>query len=744
MHPGVGGSARRRERSRSADALVRSLLHQAMPESNPLGFAVMAVGGYGRDQLSPHSDLDLVILHNGCDALAERVNAILYPLWDAGRSIDHSVRTPTELVEVISADLKALLGMLDARHIAGDESLTTLVAARAGEMWRATARRSLPELRGLSNERWTRNGELAYLLEPDLKQARGGLRDIAAMRAIAATWVADLPHAQVDAAELLLLDIRDALHEVAGRRGDRLTLHHQDAVAAALGLSDADTLMATVAEAARSIDLASTLTWRSVDRSLATPRRAFVRRQPIRVRPLGDGVGELYGELVLTSDADLLGDPLLLLRAAAVAAMSSLPLSPDLCSSLADNQFDLVWNAEARDLLISLIGAGPGLVPVWEMLDHHRIIEKWFPEWVAVRNRPQRNALHRHTVDRHMIETAVEAASLIRTVPRPDLLLLAALFHDLGKGHAGDHSDIGAPLVRALVQRLGFGEADSVLLAFLVRHHLTLAAQATRRDLEDPQTITDVLAVVEPFGMTGLQLLHALTIADGRATGAAGWSDWKARLVADLAARVASRLSGNEPAPRPTLTIDEMQSAERGEVRVSATSVGHEAEITVIAPDRSGLLALVAGVLTLARLDVRSARTLSHGAGAVMRWSVLTERHGESPDIVKIKRDLESALGGELDVKARVDARYRQPSTSPLVAAPVVVLTESGGHQIIEVRAHDRPGLLHVLARTLHELDIDIASAVVSTLGAEACDTFYVLSVRQPDIVRDRLLSVLS
>ncbi len=208
------------------------------------------------------------------------------------------------------------------------------------------------------------------------------------------------------------------------------------------------------------------------------------------------------------------------------------------------------WPDEAREQLVTLLGAGESCIPVWEAYEAEGLITRLLPDWERVRCRPQRNAVHRWTVDRHLVETAVRAAAMTRRVARPDLLLVAALLHDLGKGWPGDHSEAGEVIVRDVAVRMGFDPADTETLALLVRHHLTLIDTATRRDPDDPATVDLIAKVVGT--LPHLELLHALTEADATATGPAAWSSWRASLVDGLVARVAGRLGGGTSFPADT------------------------------------------------------------------------------------------------------------------------------------------------------------------------------------------------
>src|SRR5579871_1499072 len=425
------------------------------------GVALVAVGGYGRRELLPRSDLDVVLLHGGRDDIAGVADRIWYPVWDSGAELDHAVRTVPQARRVARADLTVALGLLYARHVAGDPGLTERLRVGALEDWRSAAPTRLAELHAAHDERTRTSGELAFLLEPDLKEARGGLRDVHAIQAVAAAWVAPAPGPRVRAAYEQILDARHALHEVTGRRLDRLVLEEQDEVARALGLPDGDALLRMLAGAGRVVACAVDHAFRQAERL----RRSRPRRRGAERRPLADGVVEQDGAVVLARAADPARDPALVLRAAAAAAQAGLPLAPRTLARLAEcPPLPVPWPAPARDALLALLGAGPSAVSVWEALDTagngQGLITSLIPDWERVRNRPQRNPLHKFTVDRHLVESAGHAAALTREVARPDLLLLAALLHDIGKGWPGDHSVTGEVVARDVARRMGLPEPD--------------------------------------------------------------------------------------------------------------------------------------------------------------------------------------------------------------------------------------------------------------------------------------------
>ncbi|MFE0819049.1 [protein-PII] uridylyltransferase [Streptomyces sp. NPDC058847] len=750
------------------------------------GVALVATGGYGRGELSPRSDLDLLLLHDGGDdkAVAALADRLWYPVWDLGLALDHSVRTPAEARKTAEVDHKVHLGLLDARHLAGDPGLTAALRTTVLADWRNQAPKRLPELRDLCAERAERQGELRFLLEPDLKEARGGLRDATALRAVAASWLADAPREGLAAARRRLLDVRDALHLATGRATDRLALQEQDQVAAELGLLDADALLRQVYEAARVISYAGDVTWREVGRVLRArsvrPRlRALLGGgKPVPERsPLAEGVVEQDGEVVLARTARPERDPVLPLRAAAAAAQAGLPLSLHAVRRLAATAGPLPtpWPAEAREQLVTLLGSGGPTVQVWEALEAEGLITRLLPDWERVRCRPQRNAVHVWTVDRHLIETAVRASGFARRVHRPDLLLVAALLHDIGKGWPGDHSVAGETIARDVAARIGFDRADAAVLATLVRHHLLLVETATRRDLDDPATVRTVAEAVGSEGT--LELLHALTEADALATGPAAWSSWRGSLVADLVKRVSAVLAGDPPAEpeagAPTaeqerLAVEAFRTgapvlALRAQTEPSADAApagpspaaGPEplgVELLIAVPDQPGVLPAVAGVLALHRLTVRTAELRSlplpdgvDGSVLLLDWRVAAE-YGSLPQATRLRADLVRALDGTLDVAARLaerDAAYpRRRGVAPPPPRVTVAPAASRLATVIEVRAQDAPGLLFRLGRALEGAGVRVRSAHVSTLGANAVDAFYVTGAEGAPLLGEEAVSV--
>ncbi len=712
---------------RALAALVDEWLTELLPEVG--GLALVAVGGYGREELAPESDLDVVLVRDKRADPSEVADQIWYPIWDAGFRLDHSVRTVSEALSLADKDVKVGLGLLDARWVAGEVRLADALAEGARRQWRDRARRRLPGLEEAVRDRHERFGSVAFELEPELKEGDGGLRDATVLRALELALPAvDLTDDVVTAAGLLF-DVRVALQRTSGRRDERLLLDYQDEVARVLERPDADELMRAVSQAGRTISWHVDNAWRA---ARATPRGRTSGGRDVAVL---DGIVLRDDEFALTAAADLDDDPVLLLRLADLAANRGRLIARPTLRRLVDEAPVLAdpWPAGARDALVGFLGAGPDAIPVFETLDRYGLVNRVLPEWAAVRSKPQRNAFHRYTVDRHLVECATRAAALTRTVSRPDLLLIGALFHDIGKGFPGDHTDVGVDLVAGLASRMGFDDADGAVIVDMVRYHLLLPSVATSRDLDDPDVIA---AVAEQIGdVERLNLLAALTEADSLATGESAWTGWKARLVSVLVRRVARELAGLRPESSDHSTAADDALAARADGRVLVEADGHE--VAVAAPDEPRVFSRIIGVLALHGQGVRSASARSVvGGTAISRFELEPHIAGAaSPDWDAFAADVALALGdgsllGErLERQSRRVTRLGRPTAAWAPEARVVI--DNAGSRaatIVEVRAADAIGLLFRITRAFADLGLDLRSARIMTMGHEVVDTFYVVS----------------
>lgn len=546
------GATKRKARTELAMQCLTELWNAAckdvsfpVPDSG-IGFA--AVGSLARGQLGPSSDLDLVIIYEprtlNDQQLNELANKLWYPLWDSGLDLDHSIRTRAQCEEVTDHDLPAAMGWLDVKPIAGDTALITTTATSILERWRKAARKRLPELLDSAKARLDEFGRLQYVNQPDIKEARGGLRDSVLVSALAASWLADRPHGIYDEAVERLLDVRDCIHLVAGKDTNLMLTPYQAKVAAMLGLADPtwpeneraaysiDDLQTLLARIGRRISFSLDSTASRAEHSLTheKPRFAFFqmfsqrsggKREAPQFDVVAPGVAKHEGELVLAPGAEPAKDAKLALRMAVAAGEFGLPINPSTLVNLKrcpihDNQ----WDDESRELFIRLLACGSNLMEVWESIDFVDIPGRWMPEWLGVRNRPSASAAHRYTIDRHMVEVTSRLGRETPSGGRYDddhfkALLLAGITHDIGKrAFVADHAAEGARHVPVILKRMGYAPDIVDWATVLVREHLTLSEFATGKDPYDPAVAEELADRLHHDKML-LDMLFDLTRADG-------------------------------------------------------------------------------------------------------------------------------------------------------------------------------------------------------------------------------------
>lgn len=732
------------------------------------GFALVATGGLGRREMLPHSDLDLLLLHDESvdpETVREAADGIWYPLWNANIRLDHSVRTVAQTLQVASHEMSAALALLDARHIAGDAALSTLMIGGVRAQWRAQLRSRFDELVEYTQARWRRSGEIAHRAEPDLKSGRGGLRDVQLLRALAVAHLTDSGLAKsFDSAHTAILDVRTELHRISGKERDTLLAQYADEIGAALRIGDRFDLARMLSDAARTVSYSVEVGLRTAGNAI--PRRGLgALRRTVR-RPLDEGVVEHSGEVALARDARPERDPSLTLRVAAASASTGLPIAASTLARLAESAPELrtPWPREALKDLLVLLESGRKAVDTIESLDRTGLWGRLFPEWGAVRDLPPRDIVHIWTVDRHLVETVAQAGAFTTRVSRPDLLVLGALVHDIGKGRGGDHSVVGAELAVQIGTRLGLWPSDIDVLEQIVRHHLLLPNTATRRDLSDPQTIE---TVVDTLGgdVLLLELLQQLAEADSLATGPGVWGEWKASLIGELVRRCRMVMRGDELPVPDAIDPQSLALAAQGgvQVRLAPGESPHVFVVTTIAPDRRGLLSKTAGVLTLNSLRVYSASVSSHAGSAINTFEV-SPRFGAPPSAGLLRQQLISALEGDTDIVALLDERDREAAQfggdDPAVlrgAAPAVPTNYAPapprirwfegagteGQQIVEVRTFDAPGLLARITAILERHGVDIVWAKVTTLGSSVVDAFCITTGPEQGVLEAAIASVL-
>jgi len=834
--------------SRALDGLLGALYCAADAAAGPPGeggrIALVAVGGYGRGLVGLCSDVDVLFL---CDdpgdarvrALAE---GLLYPLWDLGMEIGHAVRGQEETLALAREDIRTATTLIDLRRVAGDVSIVKdLQRGARRSIFEPHLDAFLDALQEDTHRRHERFGDSLYLLEPEVKQGRGGLRDLdVAEWAARARWDARTTQDYVRTGALLqreveeleqaremLWRVRNLLHMRAKRQQDRLTFADQEEIALELGFVDGITL--GVEQFMQAYYRHARVVAQTAERMVARarPRR---RKTPAAQRDLGNGTALFDGHVTLTDTDALEEDPALALRLYREVLERRLPPYAYARDAVARVAVDEAWRArlrqsrEATELFVHLccttdLGgweAGPlAKGSLLEELHEVGLIVAMIPELEPLTGRVQHDVFHVYTVDVHAIR-AVErlrallagerfahlglATRLAAEAPRRVPLFVATFLHALGKVHGHDHGmaterqgSRSASMVRPIAERLGLRPVDVDHVVWLLQEQGSFYHWATKRDTSDPEVLEEVTRWVG--SIERLRDLYLMTVAILSTANPRSLSDWTARMLEDLYFGVAGVLEGRggSAAGRASQLRREVKvgfvgdRAEKDLVRFvdamperyvlanpvdvirrharvvrdagAATTVAlgpgpseEVSELLVIAEDRSGLLADVTAVLTKHRVTIVDAQvyTLPGDADSVpheramQAFSVKRESGGrlDRPLRGRIEHDLRALLAGEVDAAALMSATPKAPSWArrrgPGVQTDVRIDNEASRvFTVVDVLTRDRPGVLHVIARTLYEQGLIIALSKITTEGERVTDVFYVRDAATGEKVRD-------
>ena len=722
--------------------------------------ALLAVGGYGRRELCPHSDIDVLLVHNNIENIDEFCEKLWYPVWDEGLSLGHSVVTLSQLEELIRDNFEWSTSILDAHLVGGSSELGDKASSIGRTWWTSDVQSKLRTLQTAVKERQRSFGDAAFQIEPNLKNGRGGLRDVHALR-----WAEKAQPGFVDddlsrlAKEWeLLLAARVELHRATRSSTNKLTFNEQDDIYPQLWSKSAASLMQRLARAARRVGWHSDNAWR---RWKATNEDACKR---ISLGPDDSEFECVDGTLAIREEIDIEESPCLVLKLASLAAVNEMPMNRRTLGRLADSAVELEtpWGDEERSQFVDLFSAGPSTIRVVEDLDHFGLMEVIFPEWAKVSCKPQRNALHTFTVDRHLCEAAATAADIYnnadperkKRLKRKDLLVVGALLHDIGKGFPGDHTEVGVELIAEIGERMGFDSSDIDILVDLCEHHLLLPDVATRRDLADPATAALVAGAVD--NVEFLHLLHAMTEADALSTGPSAWGNWKADLVMQLVSRtekvlVSGKYETSESDEFPDAGL--LQRMRAGELVVK----GRKETFTVVQTNVPTLFSTMAGVLGVSGLRVLRASVASVltdesrmddiQVSYACRFVVQRPGWGDI-NWYSVSELAAQAIDGHLAISPRLLAkkqelskRRKRISAEPPRRSIEVDNDGSDTATILEVHSRSILGLLYSLTSGLRNLDISIIHAQVQTFGPQMVTTFYVSNRKGYKITDETLIA---
>ena len=816
-------------RARAVDAQVRAAWRRCIPADAPL--ALFAVGGYGRGELFPQSDIDLLVLaepeaQRAWETALARFVALL---WDAGLEASHAVRSLPQCTEA-ATDLTVLTALIEARPLCvGAAMEAELHAAIAPErVWPPEEffEAKLEEQR----RRHARFGDTSDNLEPNLKDGPGGLRDLhllgwLALRSFGVQTLDRLIElgrlgwdeaAALERERRALCRLRYGLHLVAGRREERLRFDYQKLLAARLGyVDDADSL--GVEKMMQGFYRSAAVVRRIGDRLLQRFEEHF--EGVATPEPIDQDFERRGGWLAARTPGWLARDPahMFALFAAWAADPGLRGLHSQSARELAQELPQIPAYTDAppalREAFLQLL-RGPQPVKTLERMARSGVLGRWIPAFQRVSGRMQFDLFHVFTVDQHTLavlrnldlfasgeaDPRFSIAHLVwPSLRKPELLLLAGLFHDIGKGRGGDHSELGAVDARGFCEAHGLSEADTALVEWLVRRHLLMSVTAQKQDITDPEVIHRFAA--EVADRQRLDHLYLLTCADIAGTSPKLWNSWKDQLLADLhtATRLALRRGLGQPVASAERIVEHRDAARalllaagHGEADVAAmfarmpdenflrsrpeqiawhaTALHGTAppapvvaaraipgrdgrdglDVLVHMPDRDGLFAAI--VITLDRLgmSVLQARVLDGPDGTIFdTFHVLPAEQRQAPEPALLAAALARALSG--DLTRMLPARRSQPRhLRHFRVAPQLDFTDMAGGTRIGLVCTDRPGLLADVARVLREQRLRVHDARIATFGARAEDLLLVsdehnqpLAAERRDALRDALLAAL-
>ena len=794
------------------------------PAANPTEgerLCVAAVGGYGRGELAPFSDIDLlfVLPYKETARQEQVIEYILYLLWDLKLKVGQATRSIDECVRLAGRDLTIRTAMLESRYVWGDRKLFNELRRRFyAEVADDTGPEFVEEKLAERDTRHEKMGGSRYVLEPNIKEGKGGLRDLQTLYWIAkylykVDEVANVVDRGVltkkeahrfDRAQRFLWDVRCQLHFLAGRGEDRLTFDLQSEIAGLLGYKDragargVERFMKHYYLIAKEIG--------DLTRIFCAALEAEHQRKPrFRLPSIGifhksiEGFDIDGNRLTVGRSRDLRDDPVRILKLFHTAQAEELDIHPNALRAITRNLhvIDTIRDdAEANRLFVEMLTSEKDPESTLRRLSEAGVFGRFVPDFGRVVAQMQHDMYHVYTVDEHTVfaigilhgiengtylEEMPISSEVVHNIKSRRALYVAVLLHDIAKGRGGDHSELGADVALDLCPRFGLTEEETETVEWLVRYHLLFSNTAFRRDINDPQTITDFCGIVQ--SVERLRLLLVLTAADIRAVGPNVWNAWKAGLLRDLYEAAEERLTGGHSFGGRVTRIEQAKSemrsrladlnAEAIETHIARgypsywlsfdadthawhARIAHEAEtraqsltvknrvdtfrgvteITIFADDHPGLFSRIAGAMAVSGAQIVDAKIFTTTDGMALDTFWVQDESGGAFDradkLARLYSRIDQTLAGRLRPREELDKETGLPSRmSVFKVAPRVLVDNDASrtHTVIEVNGRDRQGLLYDLTRALSALNLQISSAHITTFGETAVDVFYVKDV---------------
>jgi [protein-PII] uridylyltransferase len=834
------------------DQLVRLVYDFALEHEYPAGvpttgqiMGVVAVGGYGRGELAPKSDIDLLFLlpYKRTSHAEQVVEYILYMLWDLGLKVGHATRSVDECLRQAKADLTIRTALLEARWLWGDQGLYDELKRRyRSEIVVHTMEEFVESKLAERDERHAKLGEARYVLEPNIKEGKGGMRDLHTLY-----WIAKYLYAITDVQELVALGalseetvsrftkaqaflwtVRCHLHYLTGREEDRLTFDVQQEIGRAMNYTDhggsmgVERFMKHYFLIAKDVgDLTRIFCALLEEQHKRRPKLRFPAL--LRLKKV-DGFKLESNRLDVFDEHDFEHDPIKMIRLFYTSLCLDLDIHPRAMSLVTQNlrRIDnkLRLDPEANRLFVEMLTSRKDPEVALRHMNEAGVLGRFVPDFGRVVAQMQYDMYHVYTVDEHtiqaigilhrlergeLVDETPTASAVVQTVLSRKALYLAAFLHDIAKGRNGDHSVLGAEVALKLGPRLGLTDEETETASWLVRHHLLMTRTAFKRDIDDPQTIVDFVAIVQ--SPERLKLLLLLTVVDVRAVGPTVWNAWKAGLLRELYHRALEVMSGGIGVERREARVEAAQNRLRKQLEGgwdaaeieahlargypsywvsfdTATHLRHaqlirdaenrEAPLTVdsrvdsahavteiilYTGDHAGLFSQIAGAMALSGASIVDAKVMTMTNGMALDTFCIQDMNGgpfdSSSKLAKLTANIEQALSGRLRLDREL-ARRRDSAQSRtrVFKVPPRVLVDnkaSANHTVIELNGRDRVGLLYDVTSAMTGLSLQIASAHISTYGERVVDVFYVKDVfgmkveheRKIREIREALLSAL-